>query len=62
MSRSDGIWQEVGKYSDRKKIEQDITALLNQIELFEDLSNRDLRQIAQIAYRRFYAAGEAIVI
>ena len=62
MSRSDGIWQEVGKYSDRKKIEQDITALLNQMELFEDLSNRDLRQIAQIAYRRFYAAGEAIVI
>ena len=62
MSRSDGIWQEIGKYNDRKKIEQDITALLKQMELFEDLSDRDLRQISQIAYRRFYAAGEAIVI
>ncbi len=62
MNRPDGIWQAVGKQGKRKQAEKDVAGLLKQIDLFEDLSDRDLRHIAQIAYRRSYRSGEPIVI
>ena len=62
MNRPDGIWQAIGKQGKRKQAEKDVAGLLKQIDLFEDLSDRDLRHIAQIAYRRSYRSGEPIVI
>ncbi len=62
MSRPDGIWQAVGKQNNRKQAEKDVAGLLKKIDLFEDLSDRDLRHIAQIAYRRSYRIGEPVVI
>ncbi len=51
MNRPDGIWQAIGKQGKRKQAEKDVAGLLKQIDLFEDLSDRDLRHIVQTAYR-----------
>ena len=58
----DGIWDSIVGRTDRKQIERDIIDVLKQIQIFDGLSNRELRNFARISYQRTYAENETIVI
>ncbi|MEE2618052.1 MAG: cyclic nucleotide-binding domain-containing protein, partial [Candidatus Poribacteria bacterium] len=58
----DGIWDSIVGRTDRKQVERDIIDVLKQIQTFDGLSNRELRNFARISYQRTYAENETIVI
>ena len=58
----DGIWDSIVGRTDRKQVERDIIDVLKQIQIFDGLSNRELRNFARISYQRTYAENETIVI
>ena len=58
----DGIWDSIVGRTDRKQVERDIIDVLKQIQIFDGLSNRELRNFARISYQRTYAENETIDI
>ena len=58
----DGIWDSIVGRTDRKQVERDIVDVLKRIQIFDGLSNRELRNFARISYQRTYAENETIVI
>ena len=58
----DGIWDSIVGQTDRKQVERDIVDVLKRIQIFDGLSNRELRNFARISYQRTYAENETIVI
>jgi len=58
----DGIWDSIVGQTDRKQVERDIVDVLKRIQIFDGLSNRELRNFARISYQRIYAENETIVI
>ena len=58
----DGIWDSIVGRTDRKQVERDIVDVLKRIQIFDGLSNRELRNFARISYQRIYAENETIVI
>ena len=57
-----GIWDSIVGRTDRKQVERDIVDVLKRIQIFDGLSNRELRNFARISYQRTYAENETIVI
>ena len=58
----DGIWDSIVGRTDRKQVDRDIVDVLKRIQIFDGLSNRELRNFARISYQRIYAENETIVI
>ena len=58
----DGIWDSIVGRTDRKQVERDIVDVLKRVQIFDGLSNRELRNFARISYQRTYAENETIVI
>lgn len=59
--RIDGIWSAVFDKTNRAKIERNIVEVLKSVPIFEDLSDRDIQNIARIAYRRHYSETEVAI-
>ena len=61
MKQTDAIWDVVYDRKSKAKVEQSIIDVLKGIPVFEELSRREIQNIARIAYQRHYSAGEVIV-
>ena len=61
MKQTDATWGTVFDRKSKAKIERSIIDVLKEVPLFEELSNREIQNIARIAYQRQYSAGEVII-
>ena len=61
MTQIDATWNTISDGKSKAKVERSIIDLLKGIPIFEELSNRELQNIARIAYQRHYNAGEVII-
>ena len=59
--RADGLWEPVLDRVRQVKIERDIVSVLQKVAIFEELSRRDIHNIARIAHHRHYGEGEVII-
>lgn len=59
--RNDGMWNDVFDKTNKAKIERNIVEVLKNIPIFEDLSNREIQNIARIAYQRRYTEDEIVI-
>jgi len=56
-----GIWDNIFRWRKKDKVEKDIIEVIKNIEIFEDLSPRELHNIVKIAYVRHYEPSEVII-
>ena len=61
MKQTDATWGAVFDRKSKAKIERSIIDVLKGVPIFEELSNREIQNIARIAYQRHYNAGEVII-
>ena len=61
MTQIDPTWNAIFDAKSKAKVERSIIDVLKEVPIFEALSNRELQNIARIAYRRHYSAGEVII-
>ena len=61
MKQADATWGAVFDRKSKAKIERSIIDVLKEVPVFEELSNREVQNIARIAYQRHYSAGEVII-
>ena len=59
--RIDRIWSTITDKANNAKIERDIIEVLKNVPIFAGLSNREIRNIASIAYQRHYSEGEIVI-
>ena len=59
--QTDATWGAVFDRKSKAKIERSIIDVLKEVPIFEELSNREIQNIARIAYQRQYSAGEVII-
>lgn len=57
---ANGIWSNIFKFK-KEKVEKDVIDVLQKIEIFDNLSSRELRNVAKIAYVRHYEPSEVII-
>ena len=61
MNQADATWDAVVDRKSKAKIERSIIDVLKEVPIFEELNNREIQNIARIAYQRYYSAGEVII-
>ena len=61
MTQTDATWGVVFDRKSKAKVERSIIDVLKEVPIFEELSNREIQNIARIAYQRHYSAGEVII-
>ena len=61
MKRTDGTWGAIFDRKSKAKVERSIIDVLREVPVFEGLNNREIQNIARIAYQRHYSAGEVII-
>ncbi len=61
MKQTDATWGAVFDRKSKAKVERSIIDVLKEVPVFEELSNREIQNIARIAYQRHYSSGEAII-
>ena len=61
MKQTDATWGAVFDKKSKAKIERSIIDVLKEVPVFEELSNREIQNIARIAYQRHYKTGEVII-
>lgn len=61
MAQTDATWGAVFNRKSKVKVERSIIDVLKEVPIFEELSNREIQNIARIAYQRHYSAGEVII-
>ncbi len=61
MKQTDATWSAVFDRKSKAKVERSIIDVLKEVPIFEELSNREIQNIARIAYQRYYSAGEVII-
>ena len=61
IKQTDATWGAVFDRKNKAKIERSIIDVLKEVPIFEELSNREIQNIARIAYQRHYGAGEVII-
>ncbi len=59
--QSDATWGTIFNRQSKAKVERDIIDVLKETLVFEGLNNREIQNIARIAYQRHYSAGEIII-
>ena len=60
-TQTDATWDAVIDRKSKAKVERSIIDVLKEVPIFEELSNREIQNIARIAYQRYYSAGEVII-
>ena len=61
IKRTDGIWNAVFDKESKSKFDKNIAEVLKQVPIFEELPNREIQNIARIAYQRYYHENEIII-
>ena len=61
MKQPDATWGAVFDRKNKEKVERSIIDVLKGVPIFEELSRREIQNIARIAYQRYYSAGEIII-
>lgn len=61
INQTDATWGAVFDRKSKAKVERSIIDVLKAVPIFEELSNREIQNIARIAYQRHYSAGEVII-
>ena len=61
MKQTDATWGAVFDRESKAKVERSIIDVLKGVPVFEELSHREIQNIARIAYQRHYSAGEVII-
>ena len=61
MKQADATWGAVFDRKSKAKVERSIIDVLKEVLVFEELSRREIQNIARIAYQRHYSAGEVII-
>ena len=61
MKQTDATWGAVFDRKSKAKVERSIIDVLKGVLVFEELSRREIQNIARIAYQRHYSAGEVII-
>ena len=61
MGQTDATWGAVFDRKSKEKVERSIIDVLKGVPVFEELSRREIQNIARIAYQRQYSAGEVII-
>ena len=61
MKQTDATWSAVFDRKSKEKVERSIIDVLKEVPVFEELSHREVQNIARIAYQRHYSAGEVII-
>ena len=61
MRQTDATWGAIFERKSKEKVERSIIDVLKEVPVFEELSNREIQNIARIAYQRHYSAGEIII-
>ena len=61
MKQTDATWGVVFDRKSKAKVERSIIDVLKGVLVFEELSRREIENIARIAYQRHYNAGEVII-
>jgi CRP-like cAMP-binding protein len=61
IKQIDGIWNTVFDKENKAKVEQNIVEVLKKVPIFEELSNREIQNIARIAYQRRYSENEVVI-
>lgn len=61
MTQTDAAWNAIFDRKSKAKVERTIIDVLKEVPIFEELSNREIQNIARIAYQRHYSAGEVII-
>ena len=61
MKQTDATWGAVFDRKSKEKVERSIIDVLKGVPVFEELSRREIQNIARIAYQRHYSAGEIII-
>ena len=59
--RRDGIWSPIFDKTHNAKLERDIVEVLKEVPIFEELTQREIQNIARIAYPRNYNEGEVVI-
>ncbi|RKU10297.1 hypothetical protein C6502_12155 [Candidatus Poribacteria bacterium] len=61
MKQTDATWDAVFDRKSKAKVERSTIDVLKGVLVFEELSRREIQNIARIAYQRHYSAGEVII-
>ena len=61
IKQTDATWDAVFDRKTKEKVERSILDVLKGVPVFEELSRREIQNIARIAYQRHYSAGEVII-
>ena len=61
VKQTDATWGVVFNRKSKEKVERNIIDVLKEAPVFKELSNREIQNIARIAYQRHYSAGEVII-
>ena len=61
MKQTDATWGAIFDRKSKTKVERSIIDVLKAVPVFEELSHREIQNIARIAYQRHYSAGEVII-
>ena len=61
MKQTDATWGAVFDRKSKEKVERSIIDVLKEVPVFEELSRREIQNIARIAYQRHYSVGEIII-
>lgn len=61
MKQTDATWDAIFDRKSKEKVERSIIDVLKGVPVFEELSRREIQNIARIAYQRHYNAGEIII-
>ena len=61
MKQPDATWGAIFDRESKAKVERSIIEVLKGVPIFEELSRRELQNIARIAYQRHYSVGEVII-
>ena len=61
MTQTDATWGAIFDRKSKEKVERSIIDVLKGVPVFEELSHREIQNIARIAYQRHYSAGEVII-
>jgi CRP-like cAMP-binding protein len=61
VKQTDATWGAIFNRKSKEKVERNIIDVLKEAPVFKELSNREIQNIARIAYQRHYSAGEVII-
>jgi len=59
--QTDATWGAIFDRKSKAKVERSIIEVLRGVPVFEELSRREIQNIARIAYQRHYGVGEVII-